>query len=162
MDRPCSLSNCVVLDPKRLEPRIGNNYPEAYRAESAGREKRALGKAAGLTNFGVNLTTLKPGTWSAQRHWHSKQDEFVYILEGEATLVTDDGETVLKAGMAVGFKAGVPNGHHLVNKSDRPVTYIEIGDRSEGDQVDYPDIDMMGRFMPFGRFKFFDRKGQPY
>ena len=162
MQHMSRLSSCVILDPALLEPQIGNHYPEPYKSNSAGREKRALGKAARLTNFGVNLTTLTPGTWSAQRHWHTKQDEFVYILDGEVTLVTDDGEAVLKAGMAVGFKAGVPNGHHLVNKSDRPVTYLEIGDRSPDDEVDYPDIDMTGRFHPMGRFKFFDRKGHPY
>ncbi len=162
MNQPCRLTSCVVLDPEAIEPRIGNNYPEPYRTESAARLKRALGKAAGLTNFGVNLTTLQPGTWSAQRHWHTRQDEFVYILEGEATLVTDEGETVLRPGMAVGFKAGVPNGHCLINKSDRPVTYIEVGDRSEGDEVDYPDIDMTGRFEAAGRFKFYNRKGSPY
>ena len=162
MGNPSCLSRCVILDPKSVELRIGNNYPDPYRSESAAREKRPLGKAAGLTNFGVNLTTLQPGTWSAQRHWHTMQDEFVYILEGEAMLVTDEGETVLKAGMAVGFKAGVANGHCLINRSDRPVTYLEVGDRTPGDEVDYPDIDMTGRFQPTGRFKFFNRQGRPY
>ncbi len=151
----------VILDPKAITPRIGSSYPETFRSITLQREKRALGKAAGLTNFGVNLTTLKPGAWSAQRHWHSKQDELVYILDGELTLVTDEGEMLLTPGMAAGFKAGVANGHCLINKSGRPATYLEIGDRTPGDDVDYPDIDMKAHTAD-GKTTFFDKKGNPY
>jgi uncharacterized cupin superfamily protein len=109
-----------------------------------GRTRQALGDAAGLTQFGVNLLQLPPGAWSAQRHWHSAEDEFVYIVSGEVVLVTDEGEEVLKAGDCAGFPAGVPNGHHLVNRGDAPAVCLEVGTRNpQQDGVDYPDIDMV-------------------
>ena len=101
-----------------------------------------LGIAAGLDQFGVNLTTLKPGAASALRHWHEKEDELVYVLNGEVVLVEDGGETPLKAGDAAGFKANVPNGHHLINRSDRDAVYLEIGTRSKHERAEYPDVDM--------------------
>ena len=150
-----------ALDPLTLEARRGSSYPPDFQAEVAGRAKRALGEGLGLTNYGVNLVRLEPGAWSAQRHWHSHEDEFVYVLEGEATLVTDEGEQLLGPGMAAGFPAGRADGHHLVNRSDRPVVYLEIGDRSPDDEVHYPDIDL---FLPSRRKGqvFTDKTGERY
>ncbi len=118
------------------------NYPEPFASRMAGRDKRPLGDAFGLTNFGVNLTRLAPGGASALRHAHTKQDELVYILEGRPTLVTDAGRTALDPGMCAGFKAGNGDAHHLVNETDADVVYIEIGDRTAGDAVEYPDDDL--------------------
>ena len=118
------------------------NYPEPYRAVVAGRLRQRLGNAVGLDQFGVNLTTLKPGAASALRHWHEKEDELVYLLEGEVVLIEDDGETVLKPGDAAGFKANAPNGHHLVNKSERDAVYLEIGSRFKLERAEYPDVDL--------------------
>ncbi len=121
------------------------NYPEPYRAAVAGRSRQRLGNVVGLDQFGVNLTRLKPGAQSAQRHWHAAEDEFVYVIEGTLVLCENDGETVLKPGDAAGFKAGVANGHCLVNRSGADAVYLEIGTRSEREQVDYPDIDLRFR-----------------
>ena len=118
-------------------------YPPPYDAALAGRAKRVLGDAFNLTQFGVNLTVLAPGASSAHRHWHESEDEFVYVLDGEVTLVDDAGEHLLTPGMCVGFKAAVPNGHKLVNKSSAPATYLEIGTRAEGDRAHYPEADML-------------------
>jgi len=131
-----------ALDPVTVAPRSGSGYPAPYRDAVAKREKRALGDALGLSHFGVNLVRLPPGTASAQRHWHSAEDEFVYILEGEVELVTDAGAQRLTAGMAAGFPAGRPDGHQLVNRSAHDVLYLEVGDRQVGDEVDYPGIDL--------------------
>lgn len=131
-----------VADSASVPERRGSGYPGPYAEPCARRGKRALGNAVGLTRFGVNLTRLEPGAWSSQRHWHTNEDELVYILEGELVLVTDAGETVLRAGMVAGFPAGRADGHHLVNRSDRPALYLEIGDRQEKDDVFYPDIDL--------------------
>jgi uncharacterized cupin superfamily protein len=163
MSTSAKYPDCVIPDPMAVEPTTGTGYPEPFRAPCLARVKRRLGDAVGLENFGVNLTILPPGQWSSQRHWHGKQDEFVYILEGEATLVTDAGETVLTAGMAAGFKAGQADGHHLINKSDKPVTYLEIGDRLPGDTADYPDIDLtINDTWPDGRYRFRHKNGEPY
>jgi uncharacterized cupin superfamily protein len=107
-----------------------------------------LASAAGLDQFGVNLTTLKPGATSALRHWHEKEDELVYILQGEVVLIEDGGETVLKPGDAAGFKANVPHGHHLVNKSGRDAVFLEIGTRSKHQRAEYPDVDLLGQGAP--------------
>lgn len=117
-------------------------YPPRYAGEVAGREKRALGDRFGLRQYGVNLTTLAPGAWSAHRHWHEQEDEFVYVVDGELTLIDDAGEHVLTAGMCAGFKAGLANGHHLVNKSGRPASYIEVGSRADNETAHYPEADM--------------------
>src|SRR5262245_48910161 len=138
------------------------NYPAPFASRVSGREKRPLGAGFGLTNFGVTLTRLEPGAVSALRHAHGRQDEFVYVLEGEPTLVTDSGETVLRPGMCAGFKAGTGNGHHLVNRSARPVIYLEIGDRSPGDSVVYPDDDLGAVLEPDGRWRFTHKDGTPY
>jgi len=119
------------------------NYPEPFNRVVVGRSRKRLGNAASLDQFGVNLTTLKPGAASALRHWHEKEDELVYILEGEVVLIEDEGETVLRPGDAAGFKASVPNGHHLINKSGRDAVYLEIGTRSKHERAEYPDIDML-------------------
>ncbi|CAO3419554.1 cupin domain-containing protein [Azospirillum doebereinerae] len=135
-----------VLDPATLTARTGEtDYPDPFRAAVAGRHRVALGDPLGLSNFGVNLTRLDPGASSALRHWHSRQDEFVYVVEGELVLVTDAGETRLTAGLCAGFPAGAADGHRLINRSDRPASYLEIGDRSAGDAIDYADEDMVWR-----------------
>ncbi len=126
----------VPLHPKQT------NYPEPFASAVKGREKRRLGETFGLLNVGVNLTRLKPGAISSVRHCHSKQDEFVYVLEGFPTLVTDEGPTKLEPGMCAGFKAGSGNAHHLRNETAEDVWYIEVGDRSPGDQATYPDDDL--------------------
>jgi uncharacterized cupin superfamily protein len=117
-------------------------YPEPFRQIVLGRSRKRLGNAAGLTQFGVNLTTLKPGAASAQRHWHAAEDEFVYMLVGEVVLCEDDGEVVLRSGDAAGFKAGVANGHCLVNRSDNDAVYLEVGTRAVRETAEYPDIDL--------------------
>jgi uncharacterized cupin superfamily protein len=133
----------VALFAAEAPPRLkSSNYPEPFASRMAGRDKRPLGDVFGLTNFGVNLTRLKPGGSSALRHAHTKQDEFVYILEGRPTLVTDGGRTALEPGMCAGFKAGAGDAHCLVNETDADVVYLEIGDRTAGDAVDYPDDDI--------------------
>lgn len=136
-------------------------YPAPFASITQGREKMTLGTLASLTQFGVNLTRLKPGAASALRHWHEEEDEFVYILEGEATLIEDEGETILKAGECAGFKAGVANGHHLVNRSTSDVVYLEIGTRSPRERAHYPDHDLV--FVRDGKEAQFRRKsGEPY
>lgn len=150
-----------ALDPMTIKPKTGSGYPEPFTAPCLAREKRKLGDALGLTHFGVNLVTLQPGSWSAQRHWHSHEDEFVYILEGEVTLITDAGEQVLSAGMTAGFPAGVADGHHLVNQGSAPATYLEIGDRSDADAGAYPDVDLAVRKVD-GEHVFFNKKGERY
>ena len=151
-----------ALDPQSVPARRGSSYPAPFRAAVEDRAKRPLGDPCGLTQFGVNLVTMPPGCWSAQRHWHTHEDEFVYVLEGELTLVTDAGAHVLRAGMAAGFPAGSPDGHHLINRSDRPAVYLEVGTRREDvDEVDYPDIDMAVRQGPGGQ-RFVKKSGEPY
>jgi uncharacterized cupin superfamily protein len=149
------------LDPKSVTPRLGSIYPPPFGEPLAGREKRALGDALNLTQFGVNLVTLAPGSWSSHRHWHANEDEFVYVLEGEVALVTDQGEKILGQGMAAGFPAGNPDGHHLINRSDKPALYLEVGTRAQTEEAHYSDIDMMARKVD-GRFVFTRRNGEPY
>jgi uncharacterized cupin superfamily protein len=131
-------------------------------AKVAGREKRPLGDLFGLTNFGVNLTRLAPGSASSLRHAHSKQDEFVYVLEGEPTLVTDSGETQLAPGMCAGFKAGTGDAHHLVNRGTADVVFLEVGDRTPGDSVRYPDDDIQAVLGPDGKWQFSRKDGTPF
>jgi putative acetyltransferase len=131
-----------ALDPGTIEPNTSSGYPEPYRSRVLPREKRQLGKALGLRQFGVNLTTLPPGKESSMRHWHTHEEEFVYVLEGEVVLRTDAGEQVLAAGCCAGFPAGSGDGHQLVNRSDRPAVYLEVGTNDEADAVFYPDVDM--------------------
>lgn len=137
------MSTPSKLDPKTITPRTGTVYPPEFAGAVKGREKRALGDAFGLTQYGVNLTTLAPGTWSSHRHWHENEDEFVFVVEGEITLIDDAGEHLLKPGMCAGFKAGVPNGHHLLNKTKAPVSYLEIGTRASKERAHYSEADML-------------------
>ena len=150
-----------AIDPETVEPRHGSGYPAPFDADCTQREKRALGDAFGLTQFGVNMVHLSPGQMSSQRHWHHREDEFAMMLEGEAVLVTDAGEQIVTPGMVMGFKAGVQNGHHLVNRSDSVAVYLEIGTRSELDEADYPDIDMLVRAID-GEERFIHKDGRPY
>lgn len=138
-----------------------SNYPEPFASQMAGRVKRQLGDVFELSNFGVNLTRMLPGSISALRHSHSKQDEFIYILEGTPTLVTESGETQLRPGMCAGFKAGEGGGHQLVNQGSEVVVYLEIGDRTAGDNVFYPDDDIEA-FLVDGTWRFRHKNGEPY
>src|SRR5580658_11014893 len=144
--------------PARLK---SSNYPEPFFSRMAKRDKRPLGDLFGLTNFGVNLTRLAPGGSSALRHAHTKQDEFVYILEGRPTLVTDAGRTALKPGMCAGFKGGTGDAHHLMNETEEDVVYLEMGDRSPGDSVTYPDDDIAAVAVGSG-WRFAHKDGTPY
>lgn len=127
---------------EKIAPRIGSGYPAPFHEAARDRVKLALGDAADLSDFGVNLVRLPPGAWSSQRHWHSDEDEFVYVLEGELTLVTDKGAETLGAGECAGFAKGVPDGHHFINESPREAVYLEVGTRSRTDRCRYPDIDL--------------------
>lgn len=144
--------------PARTKP---SNYPEPFFSRMQGREKRALGDAFGLLNFGVNLTRMAPNARSALRHAHSKQDEFVYILQGHPTLLTDAGSTLLSPGMCAGFRAGTGNGHCLVNETAEDVVYLEVGDRSPSDQGTYPDDDLQA-VMVGGKWVFSHKDGTAY
>jgi uncharacterized cupin superfamily protein len=130
------------VDIASLKPDNATGYPEPFRQAVEGRRRKRLGNAVGLDQFGVNLTTLKPGAWSSQRHWHAAEDEFIYVLEGELVLCENDGEKILRLGDAAGWKANTPNGHCLINRSQRDAVYLEIGSRSAHEKVEYPDIDM--------------------
>ena len=144
--------------PLRAKP---TNYPEPFASRMAGRRKQPLGDLFGLANFGVNLTRLLPGAVSALRHAHSKQDEFVYILQGHPTLHTDEGRTRLSPGMCAGFKAGTGNGHCLINETREDVVYLEVGDRTPGDEGSYPDDDLKA-LMVDGKWTFAHKDGSPY
>jgi uncharacterized cupin superfamily protein len=160
MSRPVSIVASEA--PLRAKP-TSPPFPAGMVAKVAPfRDKQALGDVFGLTNFGVNLTRLAPGGQSALRHAHGRQDEFVYMLEGEAVLITDAGETTLKAGMCAGFKAGTGDAHHLVNRTKKDVVFLEVGDRSAGDSVTYPDDDVMAVFGADGKWKYSRKDGTPY
>ncbi len=147
------------IDPFDVPKSIGTGYPAEFNTPCAGRVRQRLGEAGGLTDFGVNLMRLPPGNWSSQRHWHSHEDEFVYVLEGELTLVEDDGETVLQAGDCAAFPKGTGNGHHLINRSDTVAIYLEVGSRDPDDLTTCSDVDMMSANAD-GRFVHKD--GTPY
>jgi len=149
------------IDIAKLPVESRSTYPEPFNRVVAGRERKRLGIAAGLDQFGVNLTTLKPGAASSLRHWHEKEDELVYMLEGEVVLIENESETVLKAGDAAGFKANIRNGHHLINKSARDAVYLEIGTRSKHERAEYSEVDMvMTRDDTGGHYSHKD--GKPY
>jgi uncharacterized cupin superfamily protein len=147
------------IDVAKVHRRKGSNYPPPYNDKAGERIKQAVGDAAGLSDFGVNLTHLPPGAWSSQRHWHTAEDEFVFVISGELTLITDDGEEILRAGDCAGFPKNQPNAHHLVNRSGAMAVYLEIGTRADAvDACHYPDIDMH-----LERAKGFTRKdGTPF
>ena len=138
--------------------RVGTRYPEPFRSRVGAIERRQLGDAAGLTQFGVNLTTIPPGGISALRHWHMKEDELVFVVSGEVVLVEDEGETPLGPGEAAGFKANVPNGHHLVNRTDAPAIVLEIGTRAAEERGYYPDDDLL-YLKEAGQIRFTKRDG---
>ena len=147
------------LDITAIPSRIGSGYPAPFDEPCKRRERKPLGDAAGLTRFGVNLLRLPPGEWSSQRHWHTAEDEFVYVVAGELVLVTDAGEQRLRAGDCAGFKAGDPSGHHLQNRSNADVIILEVGSRDATDGTFYSDIDLLIR--P-DMDKFAHRDGTPY
>lgn len=166
-DNPPSMTahnppNLPALDPATLPSRTSSIYPtEEFRAVTTGRSKQALGDALGLQTFGVNLVRLAPGAVSALRHWHTRQDEFIYVLEGELTLVTNDGEQCLGPGLCAGFPAGKVDGHCLMNRGATVAVYLEVGDRLPGDRACYPDADLEARA---GRaaYQFFHKDGMAY
>ena len=159
MNAPSPPVALVALD---VSPRARQtSYPEPFAARMAGRVKRALGEPFGLRHFGVNLTRLAPGAVSSLRHAHSRQDEFVYILQGRATLHTGAGRVVLEPGMCAGFKAGTGDAHHLINESDDEVLYLEIGDRTSGDSAQYPDDDLRAELVN-GQWHYAHKDGTPY
>jgi uncharacterized cupin superfamily protein len=149
------------IDIASVKVEAATGYPEPYRAAVAGRSRQRLGSVVGLDQFGVNLTRLKPGAQSAQRHWHAAGDEFVFIIEGTLVLCENDGETVLTAGDAAGFKAGVANGHCLANRSAQDAVYLEIGTRAAREQAEYPDIDLRFRKDEHG-MSYTHKSGEPY
>ena len=151
-----------ALDPASLEPRCSSTYPEPFRERVLPREKRALGNALGLTKIGVNLTTLMPGKESSMRHFHTHEDELVYVLEGEVVLRTDEGEQTLRAGACAGFPAGTRNAHQLVNRSAEPARYLEISNRDGNDGAEYPDVDLAYAKSAEGQPVFSRKDGTPY
>lgn len=152
-----------AIDVEAIEGRSSTTYPEAFRGPVAGRFKRVLGNYFGLDQFGVNYVELQPGAWSAQRHWHTAEDELVFVVRGELTLVTEDGKQRLTAGMTAGFPAGVADGHHLVNEGTDSAAYIEIGTRDpSADEVFYPDVDLELRSDGSGGREFRRRDGSSY
>ena len=148
------------IDLEKAPVRTGTSYPPPYDAPCRDRRRLRLGDAAGLSQFGVNLLTLPPGQWSSQRHWHTGEDEFVWVLQGEGVLVSDEGEQALRAGDCAGFAAGVANAHHIQNRSDRDLVLLEVGARRPAeDACDYPDIDLV---LPNGLGGYFRRDGTAY
>jgi uncharacterized cupin superfamily protein len=147
------------IDIATVPERKGVGYPAPFDQPCTDRVRRRLGNAGGLTDFGVNLMRLPPGNWSSQRHWHSHEDEFVYVLEGELTLVEDNGETLLRAGDCAAFPKGSGNGHHLINRSNSTAVYLEVGSRSPDDLITCSDIDMKSASLD-GRFVHKD--GTPF
>lgn len=155
-------TNPTAVIANEVAPRNNpSNYPEPFASRMSGRQKRALGDVFGLSNFGVNLTQLAPKAQSALRHAHSKQDEFVYILQGHPTLLTNAGATPLAPGMCAGFKAGSGDGHQLINETSADVVYLEVGDRTLGDEGHYPDDDLKA-FMKDSKWCFVHKDGSPY
>ncbi|WP_043429388.1 cupin domain-containing protein [Cystobacter fuscus] len=147
------------IDLSAVPVQTGSSYPPPFDSPCNAQSFQRLARHAGLTRFGVNLTVIEPGAWSSQRHWHSHEDEFIWVLEGELTLVTDAGEEVLRPGDCVAFKRGDPDGHHLINKSGRPAKVLEIGNSDPQDRCVYSDIDMVAE--P-GRARYIHRDGTPY
>ena len=150
-----------ALDPAQVPATAGTIYPEKFKAQCAGRLKQVLGDPLGLTRFGVNIVTLPPGVWSAHRHWHEREEEFVYVIDGAVTLVTDAGEQVLTSGQVAGFPAGRADGHHLINKTRTPARYLVVGTRCDDETAVYPDIDLHLE-RKGGRNVFSDKSGTPY
>ena len=149
------------IDIEAIPVRERTGYPPPYAAAVKGRLFQALGDAAGLTQFGVNLVRLRPGAASSQRHWHENEDEFLIVLEGELVLVEDEGETILRAGDAAGFKAGVPNGHCLLNRTERDGVFLVVGSRAAAERAHYSDVDLLYEATD-GRVRYTNRAGEPF
>jgi len=143
-----------AFDPFEVPESNATSYPKEFRADNQKRWNRRVGDRAGISNFGVMITRIVPGGQSSSRHWHSRQDEFVYVLSGDALLETDAGVEKLKPGMCVGFPAGRANGHRFLNRSDADVLLLVVGDRTPDDEITYPDIDMRARLAPDRRYLF--------
>ncbi|MEO1210273.1 MAG: cupin domain-containing protein [Cyanobacteria bacterium J06638_20] len=151
----------MIIDRNAVPQKIGSAYPSIFQGQVQGRTKQKVGDAAGLKNFGVNWVTLAPGAASALRHWHEQQDEFIYVIAGELTLITDEGEQVLTPGMMAGFPAGEANGHHVVNRSPANAIYLEVGDRTSPEIAHYPDDDLQARQQD-GAWQFTNKAGVVY
>ena len=151
-----------ALDPATVQPRSSSGYPEPFRSRVLPREKRAIADAVGLTKIGINLTTLLPGKESSMRHFHTREDEFLFVVEGEVVLRTNEGEQLLTAGTCAGFPADARNGHQLINRSDRPARYLEISNRDPEDGAEYPDVDLAYRKAPDGKAVFTRKDGTPH
>lgn len=151
-----------ALDPRSVTPRTSSGYPEPFRSRVLPREKRAIGDALGLTKIGVNLTTLPPGKESAMRHFHTLEDEFIFVVEGEVVLVTNEGEQTLRAGDCAGFAAGVRDGHQLINRSDKDARYLEVSNRDANDGAEYPDVDLAYSKTAEGKPRFSRKDGTDY
>ena len=149
------------IDIEKVPVDTHTGYPEEFRRDVMGRERKRLGNAAGLSQYGVNLCRLKPGAASSQRHWHQNEDELVYMLEGEVVLAEDGGETILRPGDAAGWKAGVPDGHRLINRSSRDAVFLEVGTRAPREVATYPDIDMRAERDDKGT-RYVHKDGAPY
>jgi uncharacterized cupin superfamily protein len=149
------------IDIEKVPVDTRTGYPEEFRRDVMGRERKRLGNAAGLSQYGVNLCRLKPGAASSQRHWHQNEDELVYMLEGEVVLAEDGGETILRPGDAAGWKAGVPDGHRLINRSSRDAVFLEVGTRAPREVATYPDIDMRAERDDKGT-RYVHKNGAPY
>jgi uncharacterized cupin superfamily protein len=156
IDKPVAIGASDA--PPRTKP---SNYPEPFASRMAGRVKRPLGDLFGIKSFGVNLTRLPPGAVSALHHQHSRQDEFIYVVEGDPTLFTDAGELQLHPGMVAGFSAA-GTAHHLENRTARDCVILEVGDRAEGDEVKYPTDDIQAMMGDDGKWKFAHKDGKPY
>lgn len=152
-----------VIDPARVPLKTGSIYPEPYASMMQGRSSLRLGEAGGLTQFGVNLVMLEPGAMSSLRHWHHKEDEFVWIVEGECTLVQDEGETVMRPGDCAAFPAGSPNGHHFLNRTDKVAKFMVVGTKASSETAVYSDVDLMVHVGPEkGRAEFTYKDGTPF
>jgi len=149
------------VDIDKVKTVSGTGYPAEFQAECRGRHKQAIGDAAGLTQFGVNITRIDPGAASALRHWHEQEDEFIYILDGELVLAENGGEVVLKPGDAAGFKSGSGNAHRLINCTDRAAIYFEVGTRAKSERVHYPDVDLVMERDEKSR-RYLHKNGKPY
>lgn len=154
-------SIATPIEPLELVAQNRSGYPEPYRSAVLPREKRALGDASGLTKIGINHTTLAPGRASSMRHWHTHEDELVFVLSGEVVLVTDAGETTLRPGQCAGFPAGHTDGHQLVNRGTTPAVYLEISNRDQQDSAHYPDVDLLWN-APSAPGKYSHKDGTPY
>ena len=151
-----------ALDPNTVEEKRGSGYPEPFKSRMGDRTKRRLAAACGMKNLGVNLVTLGPGGQSSVRHWHTLEDEFVYVLEGEVVLVTNEGEQTLKAGMCAGYPAGSKNAHHFINRSSKAAKYLEMGTNVPGDTAVYPDDDLGIHWTEDGDAVYVHKDGRKY